>query len=57
MQDQHRGTGAQAQAADRQEPAILVERPQDGIAVVTLNRPGARNALSLEVLKGLREIF
>jgi len=48
---------AEAQTADGQEPAILVERPDDGIAVVTLNRPGARNALSLDVLNGLTKIF
>lgn len=36
---------------------ILEAMPEPGIAVVTLNRPAARNSLSLEVLYGLREIF
>ncbi|MBU2580657.1 MAG: enoyl-CoA hydratase [Alphaproteobacteria bacterium] len=36
---------------------ILVERPEDGIAVVTLNRPGARNALSISVLRELKQAF
>ncbi|MEQ8825354.1 MAG: enoyl-CoA hydratase [Filomicrobium sp.] len=36
---------------------ILEAMPEPGIAVVTLNRPAARNSLSLEVLYGLRETF
>jgi enoyl-CoA hydratase/carnithine racemase len=27
------------------EPTVLVERPRDGVALVTLNRPAARNAI------------
>ncbi|MCH9807432.1 MAG: enoyl-CoA hydratase [Alphaproteobacteria bacterium] len=37
--------------------AVLVERPEPGIAVVTLNRPKARNSLSLGVLKTLKAVF
>ncbi len=33
--------------------AVLFEAREDGIAVVTLNRPDTRNALSLEVRQGL----
>jgi len=39
------------------ETAVLVERPEDGIAVVSLNRPRARNALSIEVLRELKKVF
>ena len=35
-------------AADTPPPALL-ERPEDGIAVVRLHRPEATNALSLEL--------
>ncbi len=40
-----------------QEASVLVARPEAGIAVVTLNRPAARNSLSLEVLKTLTARF
>lgn len=36
---------------------VLVERPEDGIAIVTLNRPAARNALSIDVLRELKRVF
>jgi len=39
------------------ESAILVERPEDGVAVVSLNRPRARNALSIDVLRSLKQVF
>lgn len=44
---------ASATAAD----AVRVTRPEAGIAVVTLNRPDARNSLSLDVLRRLTGIF
>jgi enoyl-CoA hydratase/carnithine racemase len=34
-------------------PELLVERPEPGVAVLTLNRPKARNALSLSLIKAL----
>lgn len=46
--------------ADQGTPAeapILVTRPETGVAVVTLNRPAARNSLSLQVLHGLKAVF
>ena len=36
-------------------PDVLVARPEAGVAVVTLNRPAARNALSLDVIAALHE--
>ncbi|MGD9704575.1 MAG: enoyl-CoA hydratase-related protein [Acidimicrobiia bacterium] len=35
------------------EPTVLVERPGDGIALVTLNRPAARNAVNVELAAAL----
>ena len=32
-------------------PVVLVERPADGVALIRINRPEARNALNLEVRK------
>jgi enoyl-CoA hydratase len=37
-------------------PDVLCERRDDGVAVVTLNRPGRRNALSAALLAGLRSL-
>ncbi len=34
--------------------AVLFDARGDGIAVITLNRPGTRNALSIEIREGLR---
>lgn len=34
---------------------LLIDRLEDGVAVVTLNRPGARNALNSELLRRLPE--
>jgi enoyl-CoA hydratase/carnithine racemase len=36
---------------------VLLERPADGIAVVTLNRPSVKNALNLEVRQLLADHF
>ncbi len=35
------------------EPLLLSERPHPGVAVLTLNRPAARNALSLAMIEAL----
>ena len=32
-------------------PVVLLERPAEGVALVRINRPEARNALNLEVRK------
>ena len=37
--------------------AVLVERPSDGVALVRINRPEARNALNMAVRRRLAEIF
>lgn len=36
-------------------PVLLLEFPTDGVALLRVNRPEARNALNLEVRKGLAE--
>ena len=36
---------------------IEVDRARDGVAVLTLNRPEARNAMSAELIAGLHETF
>ena len=36
---------------------IEVDRAHDGVAVVTLNRPEARNAMDAAVIAGLHETF
>ena len=38
-------------------PPALLERPEDGIAVVRLHRPEATNALSLELQALLSRLF
>ena len=43
-----------ASQSSASETLVLVARPQAGIAVVTLNRPGPRNALSLAMLDALQ---
>lgn len=56
----HDGTVKTPDAAaggEAREASILLERPEDGICVVRLNRPAARNALSLEVLSKLTGLF
>jgi enoyl-CoA hydratase/carnithine racemase len=37
------------------EPVVLVERPVEGVLLVRINRPDARNALNLDVRKGLAD--
>ena len=32
-------------------PVVLAERPAEGVGLVRINRPDARNALNLEVRK------
>lgn len=44
-------------ASRHDEESVLVERPMAGVAVVRLNRPSARNSLSLNVLKSLTATF
>lgn len=39
------------------EPVVLIERDASGYAVVTLNRPGAMNALSIELRAALVDTF
>ena len=36
---------------------VLIERPEDGIAVVRLNRPEAKNALNLALRRKLHDAF
>src|SRR6266850_2547332 len=56
----HRGQNVGAKLVDsrkrlvREESPVLVERT-DGVAVVTLNRPAARNTLTTEVMEVLRD--
>ena len=40
-------------AAGESPPLVLVEQPEAGIAVVTLNRPAQRNGLSMAMLEAL----
>ena len=43
--------------AEHAEPALLLREDRDGVATLTLNRPGARNALSFSLLGRLRDAF
>jgi enoyl-CoA hydratase/carnithine racemase len=47
---------APARPAGSEEP-LADERPQAGVAVVTMNRPGSRNSLSLDMIGRLHERF
>ena len=38
-------------------PTVLVERPEDGVVLVRINRPDARNALNMATRKALAEAF
>jgi enoyl-CoA hydratase len=42
---------------ETQEPLVLVSRPAHAVAVVTLNRPARRNALTRQMLTVLIEVF
>ncbi|MBU0726952.1 MAG: enoyl-CoA hydratase [Alphaproteobacteria bacterium] len=43
--------------SDSAKPEILVERPEDGIAIVRINRPEVRNALNVATRRKLAEAF
>jgi enoyl-CoA hydratase/carnithine racemase len=49
----HEPTLAAAKPTVAEEPLLLIERPRPGVALVTLNRPASRNALSLAMLAEL----
>ena len=36
---------------------VLIERPEDGVVLVRINRPEARNALNLATRKALAAVF
>jgi enoyl-CoA hydratase/carnithine racemase len=46
-----------AKAASAEEPLLNLDRPRPGVAVLTLNRPASRNALSLAMLDALHKAF
>ncbi len=46
-------TSAAAVGAKGSAPALLLDRPQAGVAVLTLNRPETRNSLSLAMIDAL----
>jgi enoyl-CoA hydratase/carnithine racemase len=46
-----------AKATPAEEPLLHLDRPRPGVAVLTLNRPAARNALSLAMLDALHKAF
>jgi enoyl-CoA hydratase/carnithine racemase len=54
MQDR---TIVAARAKIGADPLLLVDRPQAGVAVLTMNRPDTRNALSLEMIDRLHARF
>ena len=37
------------------EPVVMTERPADGVGLIRINRPDARNALNMEVRKHLAQ--
>jgi enoyl-CoA hydratase/carnithine racemase len=46
-----------AKATSAEEPLLNLDRPRPGVAVLTLNRPASRNALSLAMLDALHKAF
>jgi enoyl-CoA hydratase/carnithine racemase len=46
-----------AKATPAEEPLLGLDRPRPGVAVLTLNRPAARNALSVAMLDALHKAF
>jgi enoyl-CoA hydratase/carnithine racemase len=54
MQDR---TIVAAKAKIGSAPLLLVDRPQAGVALVTMNRPDTRNALSLDMIDRLHSRF
>ncbi len=58
MQERTPAAAAQAQAkAEGSEHALLLDRPQAGVAVLTLNRSESRNSLSLATIAALNIAF
>lgn len=55
MQERHKvgASAGQAQAVDT--PLVLIERPEAGVALATLDRPASRNALSLAMIAALQD--
>ena len=54
MQDR---TVVAAKAKIGSDPLLLVDRPQAGVALVTMNRPDTRNSLSLDMIDRLHSRF
>jgi enoyl-CoA hydratase/carnithine racemase len=48
---------ARAAAVESAEPLVLSSRPAPGVALLTLNRPAARNALSLATIAALHALI
>jgi enoyl-CoA hydratase/carnithine racemase len=50
-------TIAAAKASNAEEPLLNLEWPRPGVAVLTLNRPASRNALSVAMIDALHKAF